>query len=412
MKKFVGLLLVLVLGLLSVGTMAGCSVKRDEVLKLYGPGEYMDEELFPVFEQWYKEKTGKTVKVELELFNTLEEMLSKMEIEQPDYDLICPSDYAIERMIKNNWVQPIDRDILKVEEVIRDEYLELSRSYDPELQYSVPFMYGTFGIMYNYEKTGKHVTSWSSIFTDAFKGQVFQKKSMREFYVSGCLYAERDALSAASNGFTDYGETYRNKLNDIYHDTSAAMLAKARAVLEEQKKHLRKYDDEDGKFLMAQNQGAAGLFWSCDAGYVMSEYEDENGDTKEGNPNLWYIIPEEGGNVYIDAYVISSFAKNVDAANYFLQFLCEKESAVANSYYIGAISPVTSAYDELLEEYTAQKQNKEGVFAGKDDDWCEMYMDMLFPSAETLARCAVNPDYTNAKEESAVAQMFADLVNG
>ncbi len=410
MKKIVCFLMTVMLCALSVTAFAGCS-KRDELLKIYVPGEYIDEELFEDFAEYYKNETGKNVKVQIELFNTLEEMLTRMDIEKPDFDLICPSDYAIERMIDKGWVRKVDKNIIDAEKVMREEYIALSREFDPNLEYSVPYMYGTYGIMYNYEKTNKRLTSWSSIFENEFSGEVYQKKSMREFYVSACLYAKRAELSAASNGFKSYGAEYKELLKEIYSDTSAEMLAAAREVLTTQKQHLKKYDDEDGKFLMAQNEGAAGLFWSCDAGYVMSEYEDEDGNVKPGNPNLWYIIPEEGGNVYIDSFVISSYAKNTDAANYFLKFLCEKEVAIRNSEFAGAISPVKAAYDELLASYTDERENKTGIFEDKSDEWCAMYMDMIFPSQNTLDRCAINPDYKNAAQEQAIASMFADMTN-
>lgn len=410
MKKIVCFLMTVMICAASVSTLAGCS-KRDELLKIYVPGEYIDEDLFDDFTEYYKNETGKNVKVQIELFNTLEEMLTRMDIEKPDFDLICPSDYAIERMIAKGWVKKIDKSVIDAEKVTRDEYIALSREFDPDLEYSVPYMYGTYGIMYNFEKTGRHLKSWSSLFGNEFSGEIYQKKSMREFYVSACLYAKRAELSAASNGFNSYGAEYKALLKQIYSDTSGGMLEAAREALTTQKQHLKKYDDEDGKFLMAQNEGTAGLFWSCDAGYVMSEYEDEDGEVQKGNPNLWYVIPEEGGNVYIDSFVISSYAKNVDAANYFLKFLCQKDVAVRNSEYAGAISPVKAAYDELFANYSEERENKTGIFGNKTDEWCEMYLDMIFPSQDTLDRCAVNPDYKNAAEEQAIASMFADMTN-
>ena len=410
MKKIVCFLMMVVLSFASLTTLAGCT-KREDLLKLYMPGEYIDEDIFEDFAEYYKEQTGKKVKVQISLFNTLEEMLTRMDMEKPDFDLICPSDYAIERMISRGWVQKIDKNVIKAEDVTRSEYLALSRQFDADLEYSVPYMYGTMGIMYNYQKTNKQLDSWASIFEGEFHGDVYQKKSMREFYTSACLYAKRDELSEASDGFNSYGTAYRTLIDSIFADTSATMLAQAKSVLETQKTHLRKYDDEDGKFLMAQNEGTAALAWSCDAGYVMSEYEDDDGNIQQGNPNLWYIIPKEGGNVYIDSFVISAYAKNVEAANWFIKFVCQKDIAIQNSEYIGAISPVEAAYDQLLADYAERAENKTDMFEGKSEEWCEMYIDMLFPSQETLARCAVNPDYKNALEEQAIASMFADMTN-
>ena len=135
------------------------------------------------------------------------------------------------------------------------------------------------------------------------------------------------------------------------------------------------------------------LMWSCDAGYVMNDYEDDDGVEHTGNRNMWYVVPKEGGNIYLDCFVISKYAKNVEAANYFLEFLCTKKIALRNSEYAGAISPVTAAYDELKAEYEADETLGEGAAAGEEAAWKAMYLDMMFPSAETLDRCGTMRDF-------------------
>ena len=131
------------------------------------------------------------------------------------------------------------------------------------------------------------------------------------------------------------------------------------------------------------------LMWSCDAGYIMNDYEDDNGNEHQGNRNLWYVVPKEGGNIYLDNFVISKYGKNQEAAQYFLEFICRKEIAIKNSEYAGAISPVKAAYDQLYAEYYADESIGEGAAEG----WREMYLDMLFPSEETLARCGTMRDF-------------------
>ena len=135
------------------------------------------------------------------------------------------------------------------------------------------------------------------------------------------------------------------------------------------------------------------LMWSCDAGYIMNDYEDDDGNEHTGNRNIWYVVPKEGGNIYLDCFVISKYAKNAEAANYFLEFLCTKEIALRNSYYAGAVSPVAEAYDALYEEYSSDETLGEGAAAGEEAAWREMYLDMMFPSAETLERCGTMRDY-------------------
>ena len=147
-----------------------------------------------------------------------------------------------------------------------------------------------------------------------------------------------------------------------------------------------------------------GLNWSCDAGYVMADYEDDDGKEAQGNKNLWYRVPKEGGNVYMDTFMIPKYAGNASAAQLFLQFFCTVDVAVANSYYAGAISPVAEAYDALYEEYSTDDE----FFEGTEEGWKEMYLDMMFPSEETLLRCGVMKSYK--KNSSKINLMFADIV--
>ena len=165
------------------------------------------------------------------------------------------------------------------------------------------------------------------------------------------------------------------------------------------------WDVDQIKFDMAAGRGnvKVALMWSCDAGYVMNDYEDDDGNEQKGNRNLWYVVPKEGGNVYIDAFVISKYAKNVDAAQEFLAFLCRKDIAIANSEYAGCISPVKAAYDELYETYTTDEE----MFEGTDEEWRAMFIETMFPSADTLNRCGVMKDLGEGK--TAVNKMWANL---
>ena len=420
MKRFVSFLCAVALCFGCLGFF-GCSADRSEILKVYMPGEYFDPEMYDAFEVWYQAQTGKKIEVMEITFETNEELFVKVEKSKADYDLLCPSDYMAEQLIAHGLVQKIDKDMIPTEALIRPEYLEVARVYDPELLYSVPYMYGTFGIMYDYSKIGYHIDSWDALFdADApFKGKWTQKKSVREAYSSACIYAAREELSKLSDGFTNYDEAYKKRIQEIFEDESESTIATAKAVLKAQKKRLLKYEVDDGKFGLANGSlnGVGGLNWSCDAGYVMADYEDDDGKEAEGNRNLWYVIPKEGGNVYMDTFVISKYAGNPTAAQMFLQFVCTAEVPdpsgaegdtilvpVANSYYAGAVSPVTEAYDYLYEEYAEDDEFFEGTEAG----WKEMYMDMMFPSAETLMRCGVMKMYK--QNSSKINLMFADIV--
>ena len=267
--------------------------------------------------------------------------------------------------------------------------------------------------MYDKSKTGEHIDSWEAIYSGEYNGKSYvkkcsTKKSLREAFISVNIYNNREALRIASKNWTDYNTSeYRELLASIYDQPDDDVIASVKNTLVNTKKIITKWDEEDVKFTMSSGNTSieVALVWSCDAGYVMNDYEDNNGNEQHGNHNLWYAIPREGGNVYVDNFVIPKYAKNVEAANYFLKFLCQEHIAVANSWYSGSISPVTSAYDSLKEEYEA---DEDGMFEGTEEGWKEMFIDMMFPNEQTLARCGVMRDYGD--KERAVATMWSQVV--
>lgn len=400
MKKIVAVILVLALMATLFVAFTACT-KRENVLKLYMPGEYIDEDLFEEFESWYKEQTGKKVKVEIETFETVENIQLAVEGSKADYDLLCPSDYMVEYLIKKNLLQKVDKNIIDVAEegLFMPQYIDTTKEFDPTLEYAVPYMYGTLGIVYDITKTNKQITSWTSLFGSEFSGKRSIKDSMRDAYIAACLYNARNSLAGLS------GVEQKNAVQAVFEDTSAATVDAAKSTLLSVKSG-SVWDVDNVKFDMAAKKSdapAVALMWSCDAGYVMNDYEDADGNEKAGNRDLWYVVPEEGGNVYIDAFVISKYAKNTEAANWFLKFLCLKDTAIANSEYAGAISPVTAAYEELYESYNTDEELYEGTRAG----WKEMFLEMMFPSADTLNRCGVMKDFGDGK--NAVTNMWAAI---
>jgi len=403
MKKLICVLLCVTVLASLLTVFVGCNkTPREELLKLYMPGEYIDEDIFKEFESWYKEETGKTVTVQLETFDAVENVQLAVEGSKSDYDLLCPSDYMVEYLIAKNLVQPVDKKIIDIQQegLFKSEYLETTKEFDPELKFSVPYMYGTLGLVYNKAKTGKDIDSWEALFGDEFKGKRSLKDSIRDTYVAACIYNEREATKDLS------GDALKAKIQSIFEDTSAATVANAEATIKKVVKGGAEWDIDNIKFDMAANKGnvAVALMWSCDAGYVMNDYEDADGNEHEGNRDLWYVVPKEGGNVYIDAFVINKYAKNVEAANYFLKFLCLKDTAVANSEYAGCISPVAEAYDEMYEYYM---EDEDGLFEDTDKGWKEMFIETMFPSEETLTRCGVMKDFGQGK--TAVTVMWGNV---
>lgn len=423
MKKFKKLTALILTGAMSFsvcGALASCG-NRSETLKIYNCGEYMDPEVYDEFEVWYEQETGKTVKVVEDTFESNEDAYMQLRAKKTDYDLFCPSDYMVERMIREDMLIEFDKDIVDLS-AISPSILLKSNDFDNGNKYSVPFMWGTFGVMYNTAHIEYNsIDSWSSIFTNQYSSasdkRLYMKNQVRDSFAAAGIYANRDTLSTLSSGFTDYNDSYKQKLNDIFADTSAAAIASAKSVLLAQKPFVCNYETDDAKFDIAANRASAGhlgLFWSCDAGYIMNDYENANGTVESGNKNIWYTIPKEGSNVYVDAFVIPKYAKNIDAANYFMSYLLRKDVAYKNMIYVGSTSAVESACAQYKSELQSSAIDEEGGFfnvEGKDDAYKnafkKMYIDMLFPTDEILARCAVMTDL--ADSEQAVVQMFTEV---
>ena len=399
MKKIISILCVVVILVGLVAAFAGCE-KREEVLKLYVPGQYIDEDIFEEFEAWYKEQTGLKVKVKVEEFEEVEDIQLAVEGSKADYDLICPSDYMVEYLIANELVQKVDKEIIDVtaEGLFKAEYLNTAKEYDPTLEYSVPYMYGTLGLVYDYSKTNAKITSWEALFGDTYSGTNTRsvKDSIRDAYAAACLYNARATLT----GLT--GDAQKTAVQAVFEDLSDETIAAAKTTIQNVKSNGGIWDVDNVKFDMAQNNTAVkvALMWSCDAGYVMNEYEDDDGNVHAGNRNLWYVVPDEGGNIYMDNFCIGKYAVNTQAANYFLKFLCTKDIAVKNSEYAGAVSPVAEAYDELYDYYMNDEDEifvDEAYSAEYMEEWKAMYIETMFPSAATLNRCGVMKDLGDRK---------------
>ncbi len=447
MKRLISLVLCAFITVICIFPLVGCAGARARTLKVYNLGEYMDEDVISGFSDWYYEQTGEQVKLEYKTYSTNEDMYTEVYKKKADYDVVCSSDYILTRMMKNNLLLPIDRELIYGEvgeagtmradimSFVNDyENYNGDENYDASIRYSMPYMWGTFGVMYRSDLTvddnGNQLydwknLSWDMLFDEAvFKGgeknRSYMKNSVRDAYASAAIVANREELSALSNGFTDYNAAYAAKLKEVINDTSSANMNGIEKALREQKKHLFAYESDDGKveMLKAKPDGWLGFFWSCDAGYAMEGYEEllegsaENiEDSVKYATSLYYGVPVEGANVWVDSFVIPKYAKNEKAAQYFLKYLCEYDNAYLNRSYAGCSSPVTAVSDDTeeimrtawrivqgeeieVDEDIAEEVEYYAEFfsAAANDDFGEMFIDMLFPPDDVLARCAVMMD--------------------
>ena len=383
-KTFVKWLTVGLAAVCAFGAFTGCT-KREDKLVIRNWGEYMDPEIYQGFESWYKEKTGKTVKVDYKEFDTNESMYTDLTVGNADDDLVCPSDYMAERMIKNGQAQKIDTEIfnVKADGLFYDGLMDMATTVDKNNEYFVPYVWGTMGIMYNAETVSasdaQDMHSWDALWSEKYSGKILMKDSVRDSYSIAQIKNQKSELTGAAD-YQTYGPAYQAILSSIFETCTDATIAAAKATLLRQKPLLEKYEVDDGKESMLSGTANAqlGLFWSCDAGYIMQE---------EGGDKFMYIVPDEGSNVWVDGWIIPTGAKNATAANWFLQYISQADVAKQNMDWMGTSVAIKAAMDAAKEEF------EEETFEGAVEGFKEMYIEMVFPTQEVLARCKIMRDF-------------------
>lgn len=299
-----------------------------EQVVVYNWGEYIDPEVIDMFE----EETGITVVYEE--FETNESMYPKVQAGAVAYDVVCPSDYMIQRMIENDLLAEINFDNIPNLSYIGEQYMDQSKSFDPENKYSVPYCWGTVGILYNKTLVDGPVDSWSILWDEKYADQILMQNSVRDAFGVALKYC---------------GYSLNSKDLDE--------LEEAKTLLLEQKPLVQAYVVDQVRDKMISGEAALGVIYSGEAIYTQSE-----------NPDLEYVIPKEGSNVWIDSWVIPKNAKNKENAEIFINFLCRPDIAKLNFDYITYSTPNTGARDLIEDE--AIKNSK-----------------IAFPDASELERC-------------------------
>ena len=295
---------------------------------VYNWGEYLDPEVITLFEK----ETG--INVVYEEFETNEIMYPKVQSGAIAYDVVCPSDYMIQRMIENDLLAELNFDIIPNVKNIGQEYFKQSRQFDSENKYSVPYCWGTVGILYNKTMVDEPIDSWSVLWDEKYIDNILMQDSVRDAFAVALKYKGHSLNS------TDLDE-----------------LEEAKELLIEQKPLVQAYVIDQVRDKMIGNEAAIGVIYSGEAIYTQLE-----------NPNLEYVIPKEGSNVWIDSWVIPKNAKHKENAEAFINFLCRPDIAKMNFDYITYSTPNTAAR-ELIED-PAIRNSK-----------------IAFPDASELERC-------------------------
>lgn len=330
----------LLCALLTLALLLPClAFAADNTVVVYNWEDYIDPAVLDLFE----EETG--IHVEYKCFTTNEDMLVQVEHEQGTFDVVFPSEYCVEYLLSRDQLDTIDYSLVPNFEHI-SSWMK-NPDYDPENAHSIPYMWGTVGILYNTEMVSEPVTSWSALFDQQFAGSVFMLDSFRDSMGVTLVYL-------------GYSMNTRDPL----------ALRECRDKLIEQKTTgvLKAYQVDETKEKMVNGEAAIALMWSGDAQWAIDQLEEEE------NPDmLAYVTPEEGTNVWVDCMVIPKNAPHRDNAHALINFLCRPDIAQMNCEYIGYSSPNTGAIELMGEEYT---ENTVQNPSAEDVANCEYYHDL------------------------------------
>ena len=316
---------------------SGAQTTGDRVVNVCSWGEYLDMSLIEEFEA----QTGITVNYKTTDSN--ETLYSLLENGGSDFDVVVPSDYMISQLIEEDWLQPLDYSKIPNFEKIADRFKNLS--YDPENLYTVPYTWGTLGIIYNTTMVDGPITSWNVMFDDSYAGNVILIDNPRDAFGMALYYLGYSVNTTDEAQIREAAELVSNAWsNGVYQGKTM-----------------------DGIFqIMEGGNAAIGTYYAGDYLTML-----------ENNEDLAYVIPDEGSNWFVDAMCILKDAKNVDEAHEWINFIASTDANLRNMDYIWYASP----NEEALEMYPAWYEEQYGEPLDP-----ELYEIMAAPQ-EVLDRC-------------------------
>ena len=406
MKRFIYSIFALLMGMVALS--CNSDEQRMEILKVYNWGDYIDEDLLVEFEEWYFEQTGEEVEIIYQTFDINEVMLAKIENGEADFDVVCPSEYIIERMMRKNMLYPIltpefveeinARDINYfdcVSPYIKEQFalLEAPEGVNPN-DYSVGYMWGTTGILYNKRYvTEEEASSWALMFDKRLEDKIFVKDAFRDVYSPILIYAK--TLDGRANGTLAEDEYLDiDTIHELMYDSSDESIALVEEYLKRMKELVAGWEADFGKEMMTQEKAWINLMWSGDAVWAIDE-------ASSVDVELGYAVPKEGSVVWFDGWVIPKYARNLRAARYFIDYMCMPENAIRNMDATGYVSVVATqeVFDNLEELCYAEPQECDLSYLFVDAEGnpiegseCVVADPVLYPDKSVINRCGVMHD--------------------
>jgi len=357
---------------------------RAHTLKVYNWQDYIDmTNVLNKFPEWYKEQTGEEIVVSYQTFDINENMLTQIEVGQEDYDVICPSEYIIERMLRNNLLLKINKDFGSTPDYTKlvapfatEKFQQMAPNSEMNVSdYTVGYMWGTTGILYNTALVNSEdVKSWGCLQDSQFKGRILMKDAFRDVYSVIVLYCYKDEIKAGTED-----------KDDLVANVTPERIKRVEEFLLGMKDNIAGWEVDFGKEEMTKGKTWMDVLWSGDAQWAIDE-------AQEVGVELKYIIPEEGSNVWFDGWCIPKYAQNKKAASYFINFMCMPENAILNMEEIGYVSVIA---DSTILEWANNEEREETVdlsyFFGPEAT--AVYANPVFyPDRSVIDRCALMHD--------------------
>ena len=310
MKKILAVFFVMVACVFSGCGTGQNDAKKNEVY-VYTWGDYIDPATLEKFEQ----ETG--IHVVLDTFDTTESMYPRVSEGAVHYDVICPSDYMIQKMIDNDLLQPLDFNKLpEAKKNIGENFYKQSKSFDPENKYSVPYAWGVVGIMYDKKVVNEPVDSWNILWNEKYKDRILMQDSPRDAFMIPLKLMGRSL-----------------------NETDKDQLEKAKDMLIAQKPLVQAYVIDEVNDKMISGEASLGVIFSGEALLLTL-----------ANHDLEFAIPKEGTNFWIDSWVVTKDAQNVDNAHKFIDFMCRPDIAVINFNHLGYPTPNMAVRDLVTDD--------------------------------------------------------------
>lgn len=380
MKRLTGILCTVILAVNSMVSLTGCGTEESEevVLRVSNWEEYIDEgdwdeeELIDLedgteilgensmvedFEIWYEETYGIKVRVEYSTFGTNEELYNQLTIGDV-FDLVCPSEYMIMKMMREDMLVPFseefyDADLEEnyyakgVSPYIKSVYDELSIGEEVLSTYAAGYMWGTLGLVYNPEYvTEEEAEHWDLLLNQDYYKQVTIKDSVRDAFFAAVALAYYDEITAED--FLNHPD-YHEQLSEMLNRTDENTVAEVEEILTNIKENAYAFETDSGKADMVTGKVVANEQWSGDAVYTLDQADEDEVE-------LCYSAPTEGTNLWFDGWVMLKDGLNQDprkqhAAEAFINFVSMPENAIRNMYYIGYTSVIAGGDSDMIYEY-------------------------------------------------------------